>query len=98
VRKLTTLDLTLDEQERVRSALHYLRLRFGGWKPLGRALHFEETTLIHAAHGRRTATAAMAFRVARLAKVSVDDLIKGRYPDPNACPRCGFIPTAARTS
>jgi len=89
-RTFTTNDLTAEEQERVRAALHYLRMRFGGWYSLARALHFEETTLCHASRGRRTVTPTMAFRVARLVKVSIDDLLTGKYPSPHACPRCGY--------
>jgi hypothetical protein len=31
----------------------------------------------------------MAFRVARLATVTVDDLITGKFSPPGICPHCG---------
>ena len=31
----------------------------------------------------------IAFRVARLAKVGVDDVLAGRFPPPGTCPHCG---------
>lgn len=98
VRKVNENDLSLDEQEHVRNALHYLRLRFGGWEPLGRTLRYEPTSLIHVAKGRRTASPTLAFRVARLVKVKVDDLVAGKFPSTNACPRCGYDPHARGTS
>jgi len=33
----------------------------------------------------------LAFRVARLAKVVVDDVLTGRFPDPRCCPHCGHV-------
>jgi hypothetical protein len=32
---------------------------------------------------------AVAFRVARLTGVSIDDLLAGKYPPPGTCPHCG---------
>lgn len=87
---VTTLDLTLQEQERVRNALHFLRVKLGDWRSLARLLHFEEMTLIQVGNGSRTATAAMAFRIARAVDVKIDDLIAGRFPEPGTCPRCGY--------
>jgi hypothetical protein len=93
-RTISTIDLTIEEQEHVRSALHYLRLRFGGWSPLARVLHFEETTLVHVGKGRRGVSAPMAFRIARLVKVKIDDLLAGGFPAVGVCPRCGYDPKA----
>jgi hypothetical protein len=81
-------DLTPAEQTNVRTALRFLRNRCGGWKPVAKALHFGETTLGNAAGGRRISP-TLAFRVARLAGVSVDDVLAGRFPAPGTCPHCG---------
>lgn len=88
MRRITTTDLTLDEQRHVRVALLYLREKFGGWTTLSKVLHFVDTTLIHVARGRRAATASLAFRMARLVNVKIDALLAGKYPKPRACPRC----------
>jgi hypothetical protein len=87
---ISTLDLTVQEQEHVRNALIFLRAKLGTWKCVARVLHFEETTLMNAANSKRTITANMAFRLARLVKVKVDDLISGQWPEPGLCPRCGY--------
>lgn len=62
----------------------------GGWRSLTKLLKFEETTLIKSGNGSRTVTASMAFRIARLVGVSVDDLVHGRFPEAGTCPRCGY--------
>ncbi len=66
------------------------------WAPIARALHFEESTLQHASRDR-IVSATLAFRVARLAKVSVDDLLAGKFPSPGTCPRCGYNPRERAT-
>jgi hypothetical protein len=81
-------DLTAEEQVRVRAALRFLRLRCGGWAPLARALHLKDTTVANVANGRAV-TPTVAFRVARLAAVGVDDMLAGRFPAPGTCPYCG---------
>ena len=89
---MTTDDLTANEQAHVRAALRFLRLRCGGWGPLGKALRFKQTTLGNVANGR-TVSPTVAFRVARLAGTSVDDLLAGRFPPPGTCPHCGHRAT-----
>ncbi len=87
-------DLTLTEQRHVRTALKALRRRAGAFKPLAEALHFGAETIRKTMYGRQPVTANMAFRVARLAGVPIDDLLAGRYL-PGACPRCGYVPDFA---
>lgn len=89
-RPITEIDLTLEEQEHVRNALQFLRVKLGGWRSLTKLLKFEETTLIKSGNGSRTVTASMAFRIARLVGVSVDDLVHGKFPEAGTCPRCGY--------
>lgn len=86
-------DLNAQEQAHVRAALQFLRGRFGTWKALSRALHVQERTLSYIGQGR-PASPAVVFRVARFAKVSVDDVLSGKYPAPNTCPYCGHTPDA----
>jgi hypothetical protein len=76
-------DLTAKEVANVRAALRFLRARCGGVKPLAKALRFSAPTL------RVGASPTLAFRVARLAGVSVDDVLAGKYPPAGVCAHCG---------
>ena len=87
-------DLTTDEQANVRIALRLLRLRCGGWKALAKGLGLKHNTISHVAGGK-TVSARMAVRVARLAAVSVDDVLTGKYPPAGTCPHCGHRTDAA---
>ena len=84
------IKLTADEQAHVRRALRYLRRR-GGWKALSPAFGFRKKTLTNVVEGR-VVSPAMAFSVARLAGVSIDDLLAGRFPPAGTCPHCGWTP------
>jgi hypothetical protein len=86
---MTSSDLTADEQTHVRAALQFLRARCGGWEQIAKALRFKATTLGHVARSRKTASASLAVRIARLASVGVDDVLAGRFPAPGTCPQCG---------
>lgn len=81
-------DLTGKEQANVRAALQFLRSRCGGWEPLAKAIGFKDVTLRAAARGGNV-SASIAFRVARLAAIGVDDVLTGRFPEPGTCPHCG---------
>ena len=81
-------DLTKDEQTNVRTALKFLRLRCGTWATLSKALRFGESTLGNVAKGS-VVSPLVAFRVARFAKVNVDDVLAGRFPAPGTCAHCG---------
>lgn len=59
-----------------------------GTGTLAKALRLGESTLGNIAGGQRPATPIVAFRIARLAGVGVDDVLAGRFPDPSVCPHC----------
>ena len=81
-------DLTPEEAANVRMAIHVLRRRLGGYAQLATALRVKQATL--QAYGSvKAPSAAVAIRVARLAKVAVDDVLAGRWPVAGACPHCG---------
>ncbi len=81
------LDLTEQEQENVRTALKFLRVRCGGWAALCKVLGIKSIPKV--AQGRDAVTARLVFRVARFAHVGVDELLAGQYPSEGACPHCG---------
>lgn len=85
---MTAPDLTPTEQSNVRLALRFLKTRCGSYKTLSKALGFGKSTAAGLAGGRVVGP-LVAFRVARLAKVSVDDVLAGRYPAAGTCPVCG---------
>lgn len=87
------LGLTKDEQANVRAALHFLRRRVNGWAVLGKAIHFTEDTLSAVGRGAKPATPSLVFKLARFAKVGVDELLAGRFPAPGTCPYCGHTKT-----
>ena len=86
-------DLTATEQTNVRTALRFLRTRSGRWEHLAKALRLSEGTLSNVISGK-TVSPLVAFRVARLAKVAVDDVLTGRFPAPGTCPYCGHVKEA----
>lgn len=83
-------DLTPSEQAHVRAALRFLRARCGGWLPVSKLLRGDEVTIRRAAGGS-VVSASLAVRIARLAKVGIDDLLAGKYPPAGTCPHCGHM-------
>jgi hypothetical protein len=82
------IGLTEQEQENGRRALRFLRFRAGGWKPVAEALGFKKKTLTNVSEGDGVSP-NMVFRLARLAGVTVEDVLTGRFPPPGACSHCG---------
>lgn len=86
---MNVTDLTPTEQTNVRTALKFLRLRCGTWATVAKALKLGESTVANIATGHKAPGPLVAFRVARLAQASVDDVLTGRFPAPRTCPHCG---------
>jgi hypothetical protein len=82
--------LTIEEEENVRIALRVLRVRLGSWGAVARAMNRRMKAIKNMTHssGRRP-TAGLAPHVARLAGVSMEDVLSGRFPKPGGCPMCG---------
>jgi transcriptional regulator with XRE-family HTH domain len=85
-------DLTAKEQRHVRTALRFLRLRVGAWAPLAEALGCKPDSIEKVVNGRRTVTPRLAFRVARIVDVPIEDLLAGTWISPRTCPHCGHPP------
>jgi hypothetical protein len=83
------LDLTQEEQDRVRFAMRYLRAKVGAWKRLASALGFKPRQVVKVRGGYKAVSPKMAIRVAKLAGVPVDDVLTGKFPPPGTCPHCG---------
>jgi hypothetical protein len=75
--------LNRTEAANVRAAAWHLRARLGGLRNLAKALELSIPSV------RVTNSPTMAFRLARLAGVGVDDILTGKYPPPGTCPYCG---------
>ena len=82
-------DLTPEEQANVRRALVVLRQRLGSAVALAAALKVNPHTLHWYRQRRGRPTAGVAVRTARLAGVSVEDMLSGKWPVAGACPHCG---------
>ncbi len=65
-----------------RAAAQFLRARMGGWLNVAKALKVDKTTT-------RSPSPILAFRLARLVGVGVDDILTGKYPPPGTWPHCG---------
>lgn len=80
--------LTEKEQANVRKAPRYFACRAGGWRPMQEALSFKKT-LTNVSEGHNGVRPNLAFRLARMAGVAVDDVLNGTFPPAEACPHCG---------
>jgi len=81
-------DLTPEEQANVKLALRFLAKRFGTYRKLAEAMGAKRATVLLAASPRGVVSAGIALRVARVAGVSVEDVLAGRFPVAGACPYC----------
>lgn len=87
------MKLTNKEQQHVRTAIRFLRFKVGGWGPLAAALDMKVDSLVKVVNARgRDVTAKLAYSVARLTDVSIDDLLAGALLSPRTCPHCGRPP------
>jgi hypothetical protein len=77
------------EEERVRHAMEFLRLRYGNWTGVAKAMGYHRVTIERVLNLRRTATAAFALRVAKQLGVTLGDVLSGARPKAGDCPMCG---------
>ena len=91
-------DLTAEEQNNVRTAIRFLRLRVGTWAPLAKVLHVQEDTIWRVVTGRRPVSASVAMRVARFMGASHDSLLAGTHLPVGTCRFCGHPPAEEEES
>ena len=78
----------------MRTAIRFLRFKVGGWQPLADALGLKVDSLVKVTNARgRDVTARLAYSVARLTDVGIDDLLAGALLSPRTCPHCGRPPS-----
>jgi hypothetical protein len=82
-------DLSPEETAHVKAALAFLGKRLGTWRALAKATGLKKGTLGYAASKRGGVSAGVALRVARAAKVQLEDILSGAWPKPGMCPHCG---------
>lgn len=87
---VTKLDaLTPDEQANVLAAATKLRAQCGSWQDLADALLVNRVTLFRACTGIKPPCAGLALRLARLARVPMEDVLGGIFAKPGCCAMCG---------
>lgn len=86
---VATADFTAKEVLHLRAALRFLRLRCSTWAVLAKALRFGDSTLANVAGGHKAVTATLVVRIAKFARVGMDDVLSGAFPAPGTCPHCG---------
>lgn len=85
--------LASNEEENVLAALRLLRARRGSWALVARAMGVTKRQLSAYRNGELRPSAGLAVRVARIASVSVDDVLSGEFATPQRCAACGqFLP------
>lgn len=81
----------IPESQRVHvaRAMLFLARRHGNQKQLAAAMGISERSVARASAPRGRATAWLVMALAEFVGVSVDDLLKGKWPPKGACPHCG---------
>jgi transcriptional regulator with XRE-family HTH domain len=77
------------QQANVLEALKVLRVRFGSWASLARAMGILKGAMSRVVTGESRPHAGHAVRAARVAGVSPEDILKGRLFHADMCPMCG---------
>ncbi len=81
--------LPQDEQANVLAAATKLRVQCGSWQELADAVRVNRTTFFNACTGAKAPCAGLALRLARFAKVPVEDVLSGAFAKPGCCSMCG---------
>ena len=85
----SSTDLAPEERVNVARAVTALRKRYGNGRKLAAALKSSLRSVQRATGRNPKPSAILAVRVAKLAGVGVDKILRGRWPKDGACPMCG---------
>lgn len=77
--------LSQEEQDNVRRAIQALRRHHGSLRKVAKLLGMGRPSLERIMAPKGTITAAVALEAARLAGVTMDDVLEGRFPRPVMC-------------
>lgn len=83
------LKLTAEQATNVRRALRFLSKRLGGNRELAQAMGYCTGQIKNVTSKNKAPTLPVAVHAARIADVSIDDVLRGRWPIADACPYCG---------
>ncbi len=86
-RKSNALTPTAEEQQRIRAALRYLRIAYGGYDVLAEVMGVPAHSLANNNH--RNASYALAVLLARAAGVTVEQILRPGVAEIAKCPVCG---------
>jgi len=81
--------LTPAEQANVLALAKELRARYRSWKAFAQAVGVRGLTLYRACTGIQAPCAGLALRLARVAGVTVEEVLAGVFARPGCCPMCG---------
>ncbi|HTA91228.1 MAG TPA: hypothetical protein VK745_16695 [Polyangiaceae bacterium] len=81
--------LTAEEQANVLAFALKLRAEYRSWEAFAVALGVKQLAAFRACTGLQEPCAGLALRLARMAKVSVEDVLSGAFAKPGCCPMCG---------
>jgi hypothetical protein len=95
-RRVNRTDLTPEERANARRALVVLKIRLGTWRAVGDALRISSQRDWE--RKRKTPSLSVAFRVARLVGVPLEEVLVGRWPTAGECPLCGHVRRALPAS
>jgi DNA-binding XRE family transcriptional regulator len=86
--------ITPEEAECVAVALRFMVTKVGGQQELAYRMGIDRTAVRRALKGKPPPGIGIAFEVARIVGVPVEDVLAGRFPAPGDCPMCGGHPFA----
>jgi len=88
-------DLDAEQRKNVMAALRAIIAELGDARAVARAIGVNDWTVRRVARGECKPSAGLAVRLAKLAGVSVEDVLSGRLAQERVCPSCGqLIPHA----
>lgn len=93
---ISTEYLTLEEQEHVINALHFLRRKLDCWDAVAKLLHVNKNSLASVRAKEVSVTPNLTFRLAKVLDVGIDALLAETWHEPGMCPRCGYQTSAGK--